>query len=391
MSASGLQVGGWHEVREADPYATHSHPLELLLFALIPFPLTIPQVNLPLPEIAAAALIARASFRAPDRTVTRPTWFPVLLWGLWAWFVAVALVTGVDGTRRIAHLLIYVLLALCLASGRLHRLSAVRGLAVGVGLGAITGFLGGSLGFQTGYGDRLTGLFSDPNVAGFTMIVLGSLAVAGARTGFRRWIGLVGLATAVTLTLSRTSIIAAILGIIWLVLRRLLPGRWALPVMGALSVVVVEYAADFKQWGPFSDREGSDVLRELILIQERIVLDSSPWIGRGPGTAYVNIDGDFFFFHNSYFALRAEAGWIGLAIFVALGLLLLWKLVALPTELRHPWYEASLIMTGVCAMNLGEVLLEIPAAVAIGIACRHLTKPDELLLGDPRNTPNHVL
>ena len=346
MSASGLQVGGWREVREADPYATHSHPLELLLFALIPFPLTIPQVNLPLPEIAAAALIARASFRAPDRTVTRPTWFPVLLWGLWAWFVAVALVTGVDGTRRIAHV-------------------------------------------RRATDDEPIALFSDPNVAGFTMIVLGSLAVAGARTGFRRWIGLVGLATAVTLTLSRTSIIAAILGIIWLVLRRLLPGRWALPVMGALSVVVVEYAADFKQWGPFSDREGSDVLRELILIQERIVLDSSPWIGRGPGTAYVNIDGDFF--HNSYFALRAEAGWIGLAIFVALGLLLLWKLVALPTELRHPWYEASLIMTGVCAMNLGEVLLEIPAAVAIGIACRHLTKPDELLLGDPRNTPNHVL
>lgn len=389
--SSGRQVGAWTEVREEDPHDRQSYPIEFFLFALLPLPLTVPVINLPLPEIAGLVLVARGFLRAPDPDLRRPGWFAGLLVALWLWFAAVAFLREVDGTRRLGHLAIYILLALCLSSGRLHRLSAVRGTAVGLAVGAVSGFLGGRLGLESTYVDRLTGLFSDPNVAGFTMVVLGAIAVTGARSGIRRWLGMLGLLVAILLTLSRTSITAAVLGGAWLVLRRVLPRGWSLAAMIGLSFAVADYARTLKNWGPFADREGSDALRELIQIAEHALLDQSPWIGHGPGTARVVVGGEYFFFHNSYFALRAEGGWIGLAIFLMLGALLVWRLVSMPEHQRHPWYEAAIIMVAICALNLGEVLLEMPTAVVLGIAMRHLLRPDELLLGDPRNTPDHVL
>jgi hypothetical protein len=44
---------------------------------------------------------------------------------------------------------------------------------------------------------------------------------------------------------------------------------------------------------------------------------------------------------------------------------------------RNGWIEAALISTAVVAINLGEVLLALPAAVAIGAAAYHLGSPTE--------------
>ena len=43
----------------------------------------------------------------------------------------------------------------------------------------------------------------------------------------------------------------------------------------------------------------------------------------------------------------------------------------LDNRLRNHWYEAALIAAAVCAINLGEVLLELPTALALGMAAFH--------------------
>ena len=72
-------------------------------------------------------------------------------------------------------------------------------------------------------------------------------------------------------------------------------------------------------FGPFSDRSGSDKLRERIIAQEQVELADAPWYGHGPGTATVKIRDLEFFFHNSYLATRQEGGW--LALLLVLGLM----------------------------------------------------------------------
>jgi len=39
--------------------------------------------------------------------------------------------------------------------------------------------------------------------------------------------------------------------------------------------------------------------------------------------------------------------------------------------MRNGWLEASLIALMVCAVNVGEILLELPSAIAIGMAMWH--------------------
>ena len=71
-------------------------------------------------------------------------------------------------------------------------------------------------------------------------------------------------------------------------------------------------------YGPFSNRSGSDALRDRIIAQEHVQLADAPWFGHGPGTARVSIGDLEFFFHNSYLATRQEGGWAALLLVLAL-------------------------------------------------------------------------
>jgi hypothetical protein len=97
----------------------------------------------------------------------------------------------------------------------------------------------------------------------------------------------------------------------------------------------------------------------------------SPWTGNGPGTSMVDVFGHSFYFHNSYIALQNEGGRIAQALLLLAGVAALVGLVRLGDELRNVWYEAALIAAAVCAINLGEVLLELPTALALGMAAFH--------------------
>jgi hypothetical protein len=149
------------------------------------------------------------------------------------------------------------------------------------------------------------------------------------------------------------------------------------PVVSVPGVALVLLSASWltdevRLIGPFAERAGSDALRQRIVELEHVRIDAAPWYGSGPGTSTVDVEGATFFFHNSYLGLRNEAGWVAVVLLVLLGLCLLWSLASGPVASRNLWVEGALISVAACALNLGEVLLELPAAVAIGVAAHHL-------------------
>lgn len=126
--------------------------------------------------------------------------------------------------------------------------------------------------------------------------------------------------------------------------------------------------------GPFGNRTGSDQLRDRVATQEFNLVKQKPIFGHGAGTAtvMVNFGTTKFFFHNSYLALVEEAGTVGLAALVLLLFGSFLALVSLDTTDRQSLLEGGLIGVAVMGINLGEVLVELSAAVVIGYALAHL-------------------
>ena len=134
---------------------------------------------------------------------------------------------------------------------------------------------------------------------------------------------------------------------------------------------------DLISFGPFSNRSGSDKLRERIIAQEDIQLATSPWYGHGPGTAKVKIRDLEFFFHNSYLGTRQEGGWLALLLILAL---LAYSFVILAArshagDLRAAAVQAAVIGTAVMAVTLGEVLLDTPVGIVVAFALGHALTP----------------
>lgn len=372
------------------PSPPSARVLEFLLFAMLPLAGGIGNIPVPINEAAAVVLVGLASFRQARDATERPFWYASLMFAFLSWLTFSSLDNGDPNWRRIAHMLVFVALALSLSSGRLDRLSAVRGLGLGLGIVIVAGLANQVTPiFGTGYGGRFTGLIPDPNAAGYYLTVLGALAMSGVRSKTARYIGAAGLVLAIVLTLSRTSLLAMLIGVIWLLLRRRFTVRPAIVVLGVMAYAFASIPADLRLWGPFKTRVGSDALRERILDAEIVKVALRPWVGNGAGSSHVEVGGNTFYFHSSYLGLRNESGWIGFALFIALLALVFLALVRVPFENRHPWLEVALIALAVCALNLGEVLLELPVAVALGLAMRHVLAPDELTDVD-RGTSNHV-
>lgn len=341
---------------------------DLILF--IPMALDgvrVPGTTIPVNEIAAVILVGLALTRAPRGDLRIPPWFMTLGGGVLLTLLLSAQINGVLDTRRLGHVAVVLVLAVVLASGRVDARAAAVGMATGIVAGVAYGiaFIG-----QSSYPGRMSGIMGDPNAAGMALVVLGCLAVGGLQ---RRWVqaAMVAVCLAgVWFTVSRTSMLAVAVVAAWLFVGRRLGPVFGSVVLIAVTQLILYFPDEWKIQGRFADREGSDELRERILVQEHIDVARSPWIGNGPGTASVDLDGQTLFFHSSYLSLRAEAGWIGLAFFAALLASVFWYLVTVPDRRRTVWLEASLIGGLICAMNLGEVLLATPMWIALGLAMR---------------------
>ena len=350
-------------------------PLVFLAFMFIAMPAVhLPGSPLPLGESLMLLAVFSAFLTLKKGLDQVPRWALFSALGLFGVYVLSAVVNGLHHyttVKRIVHLLVYVMALVGLVRGLLQRRIALRGIQVGL---AISVFVGIVLLPTSFYKGRLTGLFGDPNVAGLVIVVLGSIALAGIRNRRYQVAYAVLLLVGLVLTFSRTALLAAILIALWVWVGRKLRPIPALAAVLVTALVIGVLPTSLQSIGPFNDRTGSDQLRNRVSAQEFKVVKEKPVLGHGPGTAtvLVNFGTTKFYFHNSYLALIEEGGVLAL---IPIGILLigtLFAMIALDTTDRQPLLEGALIGVAVMAINLGEVLVELSAAVAIGYALAYL-------------------
>ena len=124
--------------------------------------------------------------------------------------------------------------------------------------------------------------------------------------------------------------------------------------------------------GPFSDRSGSDALRKRIAKLEQLQISNAPWYGNGPGTSKVEVQGSCSSSTTATWRSRTRLAGSARCCSSPRARSRWSPSCGCVPELRNPWYEAAIIAVAVCAVNLGEVLLELPTALALGMAAYYV-------------------
>lgn len=357
-----------HEVRITD----------FTLLAILPLR-TVEAGPYPLNELATAALVGLCVMRPSRGGARLPQPVLFICATLFVLLLGSGMANDVDYTRRMGHVAILVGLVWAFGTGRVSLRSA--GLGLSLGLGVVSALAVAKVGGDY-YPGRLTGFMGDPNAAAYFLAAMGIPAVffADRRTSVRLALAIPVLGGLV-LTYSRTGFLALTFAAIWMLFGRKL-GQVAGTVLAIGMVWVVNNIPEsLTTFGPFSDRTGSDQLRDRIIAQERVELATSPWYGNGPGEARVRIRDLEFFFHNSYLATRQEGGWIVLILVLAL---LAFAFVRLADQARAgdivaAAAQSGIIAVAVMAVTLGEVLLDTPMAIVAGFALgQALRSPPEV-------------
>lgn len=344
---------------------------DFALMAVLPFRV-VEIEGYPVNEFAMAALVGLCLFRPSRGGATLPALVTLLLGGLLTLLVYSGVANDIVWIRRVGHVAVVGGLIWAGGTGRLSVRSVAAGLAAGL-ISVIALALVG-IGGDT-YPGRLTGFLGDPNAGAYFIVVLGLLAIffSDDRTKVRLALA-VPLIAGLILCYSRTGLLGALFAAVWLLAGRRLPVVSGAILAAGLVWVANNIPEDLTTVGPFSDRSGSDALRDRIIAQERVQLADAPWFGHGPGTATVNIRGQDFFFHNSYLATRQEGGWGALLLVLAVLVVVFLRLGQQTRErdLTAAATQAAVIGTAVMAITLGEVLLDTPMGIAVGLALGHV-------------------
>ena len=361
-------------IAHADQADREVRPTDFLLMAVLPLR-TVEVSGTPVNELAMAALVGLCVVR-PARGGARLHGLVVLVVGaLLALLIYSGVSNDVEWTRRLGHVAVLAGLVWAFGTGRVSLRSAALGLAAG--LVGVIGLALAGVGGDT-YPGRLTGYLGDPNAGAFFIAVLGVLAVLFSDDRWKVRLALaVPLLAGLVLTFSRTGLVAGAFAIFWVLAGRRLGAAGGAAVSAVLLWLVDNIPDDLVLYGPFSNRSGSDALRERIIAQERVELAAAPWYGNGPGTARVDVRGLEFFFHNSYLAVRQEGGWIALLLVLGLMAFAFLRLSrhSRAGDLAAAGAQAALIGTAVMAITLGEVLLDTPMAIAVGFALGRALHP----------------
>jgi O-antigen ligase len=361
-------------IAHADQADREVRATDFLLMAVLPLR-TVEVSGIPVNELAMAALVGLCVVR-PARGGARLHGLVVLVLGaLLALLIYSGVSNDVEWTRRLGHVAVLAGLVWAFGTGRVSLRSAALGLAAG--LVGVIGLALAGIGGDT-YPGRLTGYLGDPNAGAFFIAVLGVLAVLFSDDRWKVRLALaVPLLAGLVLTFSRTGLVAGAFAIFWVLAGRRLGAAGGAAVSAVLVWLVDNIPDDLVLYGPFSDRSGSDALRERIIAQERVELAAAPWYGNGPGTARVDVRGLEFFFHNSYLAVRQEGGWIALLLVLGLVAFAFLRLSrhSRAGDLAAAGAQAALIGTAVMAITLGEVLLDTPMAIAVGFALGRALRP----------------
>ena len=361
-------------IAHADQADREVRATDFLLMAVLPLR-TVEVSGFPVNELAMAALVVLCVVR-PARGGARLHGLVVLVLGaLLALLIYSGVSNDVEWTRRLGHVAVLAGLVWAFGTGRVSLRSAALGLAAG--LVGVIGLALAGVGGDT-YPGRLTGYLGDPNAGAFFIAVLGVLAVLFSDDRWKVRLALaVPLLAGLVLTFSRTGLVAGAFAIFWVLAGRRLGAAGGAAVSAVLLWLVDNIPDDLVLYGPFSNRSGSDALRERIIAQERVELAAAPWYGNGPGTARVDVRGLEFFFHNSYLAVRQEGGWIALLLVLGLMAFAFLRLSrhSRAGDLAAAGAQAALIGTAVMAITLGEVLLDTPMAIAVGFALGRALRP----------------
>ena len=320
-------------------------------------------------QVALAVLVALSITRRPSRSLAGLKWLPWAAVAMLGYLVLISTI-GPDLSlfgwpKRALRLALVLAALLVVVTGRIHYPSLVRGMAVGLLGNAVLFFAGVA---PAPYGRLLSGYLLDKNQAGLAYAVVGILLL-GLTTDRRRQVAIVVATSAlVWLTGSRTSLAALACALVWFALRPRLnvAGRLLLAALFAVAIPFVQ--EKYGQAGEFADRVGTDWFRARIDAASSTKLDQAPWTGQGLGEAWVNLpDGSTYFFHNSYWAVLIEGGWVYL-----LGTLVLTVWFCMrplragpPPSLVARSGEAANLAVLICALRLGEVFGATTAAIAI--------------------------
>lgn len=351
--------------------------IDLLCMMVLPLErLDVPGTSFVANDVAIAGLTILAAFRAPrvrDRSMLWVVYLLATALGILAVSYLlnppVIYIMGLDGHRRLAHLLLLFVLVISLGSGRIHPRSAITGISAGVLGATLLGLfkIGGDF-----YPGRLSGLFGDPNVAGMILSVLGPVIVGAARTKPYRLVYGAIVGYGIYATQSRTALLATSLALLWVLIGRRATRLQALVFPLIVVTLINNIPREWRTAGNFAGRTGSDWLRDQLLELETRAVDLAPWYGRGPNSAFTWFGDNFFFYHSSYLAARIEGGWPFLITIIAIYAGVFWSLVSLPRERRNLWMEGSAPAVFGISLYLGDVLLSMTCMVYLGLAIWHV-------------------
>lgn len=364
-------------------FATHINLFYGVAFATVPMTsVIVPGAKLPLNELmlTIALIVCIVQNRGHrDRLPAFPKIAAAVLLGMMT--ISTALNGGFDlnAMKRLGHLALFCGVFLAIAAGMLPRRIIQKGILIGISLASITGVIYLAIGYAPrGYEGRLTGLlFGDPNPAAVAILVLGFLSIEIVPAGWRRN-GVIALfAVPFLLTQSRGALVAVFLCLVWWFLGRRLRPSAGLAVLGGSIAVVSIMPATIQNSGVFASRAGSDVLRSTILSKSLAAAGEGFWLGNGPGNTRLDVYGQYqFYFHNSFLAVIAEGGILSAIAIVVLIILTFIRMISLPPLVRNPWFEMALIAVLATAFHLGEVLLDLPSAIAIGFCLTWIVRPE---------------
>ena len=351
--------------------------LDGLLGMLLIYRIAVPGIPLPIPQLAAAALIAVALFRRPTRSFAEAWWYSVTMPLLLGFLVAETYFNGLDPLRRAGGFAILIVFAGLLASGRIDVGSVVKGLGAALVLNTIAFYAGLA---PDSYGGVLTGFLQDKNAAALIYAV-GTILLSMATT--RVWLRVLLLlfgAANVVLTDSRTTMAAFGVAVVYLLVSTWLQrGFQLLALLG--GVLVFLWADDnLTKIGQYAlERQGSDALRTRIDFASSHKAAGAPWYGLGLGESTVDLEGNTWFFHNSYEALLVEGGIVLLvvtvAVYAVVGLGLSGQGFVDVARWDARVVTAATLVVFLCALRLGEVFYAPIGFVVLGVGLARLLPP----------------
>lgn len=370
-------LGIRRQVRESIAAVGRIRLLDFLLFAALAFPQPIGGAGIAYDLLAVAAISCLALFRRPRRDLSWvqpliPLFVAALLYLAVVSSFAVPTEEASDWHRRLLRLVLMTGFAFMISSGRIDLRSGVFGLATSLLVNAPLFYAGLVPDTYDGY---LTGILLDKNYAGLVYCVVGVALLGVLRSPRLRAMSFVGFAGLLWLTGSRTSLAAFAAATLWMLIAPRLPliGRAILGVLIYTGVNLM--SEDFSQVGAFSNRVGSDLLRSRIDAASQIKVGGSGFFGLGLGEAYVSINDQHWFFHNSYWSAQVEGGWPWLLFVVGVTVLLVIRPFQRPMSLGDAAVQGAGVALLVCAWRLGEVFYTLPWALVLGLAIEHCSPP----------------